>query len=471
MMSSTPTRLLAFLAPLVISLPLLAEVIRKYVYPSNLVLPLAEILAVFVALALFQRLPVNRATAVLGALIVASIAWGLLTIAFGHQDFALGMVGLRNFLVPCAFLVIGASLGNTFTSDRFTGLLHRVFTLWFVALALVAVFQLLVGRDHWLNAIPEGMGDERGGIGDYTVGEVGLDFLFRPTSIFLHTGKLGAVLFVLSSYRLCYAASSYRRNTFWIGRVFDVVVLMVSGQRAAIVGYGLVAVVVGLMRSGRRSLAVVVMAVALGAIGLAIFGWVTASGGSESIGIGALIFMRTVSGVVDIPLRVADNVIAPLEYVLAHYALSPAGLGAFSFGSAQFGGQPLYEVVPIGTAENAWLRLLAEQGLLGLVLAGAFWIALVFYSVMAWRNARMVSVSWVHGKSDLTTLALCPALILAVLLLWANTHDVLGNVTVMSLFMVTFGAAMNWLQRRDLRGGKKTKSLTEILKVSGRAVR
>lgn len=59
----------------------------------------------------------------------------------------------------------------------------------------VAVLQLVLGRDHWLNFLPPAAGsDERQGIGDYTFREFGFAELFRPTSSFLHSGKFGEIV-------------------------------------------------------------------------------------------------------------------------------------------------------------------------------------------------------------------------------------------------------------------------------------
>lgn len=70
-------------------------------------------------------------------------------------------------------------------------------------MGVVAVLQLILGPTHPINRIHEGLGaDHLHGIGSYTVGNVGIEWLFRPTSIFLHTGKFGQIAFILATYCL-----------------------------------------------------------------------------------------------------------------------------------------------------------------------------------------------------------------------------------------------------------------------------
>lgn len=423
-------------ATAVICLPLLAEVVRKYILASNFVLLVADLLALSVAGALVARVA-TRPVLILTAATLGLVCWKLISVVLGHQNVTLGLIGIRNFIVPCAFLIAGVVLCRTLGMDRTAALIHKTFTVWLTVMSAVMVAQLLVGRDHWLNAVPEGLGDETAGIGDYTVGDIGLDFLFRPTSIFLHTGKSGSVAFVLTTYRLFYAVGT--GMSFWrLSRnvLLDLTVLLLSGQRAAMLGYAIALLISFLMRAQQSMALRLVWLSVYGVVAAVVMTGVGSALERDDLNLAKLIFARFVSGLADVPLRVADNIVAPAGYVWELYALVPAGAGAFSLGAKAFGGQLLYEVVPIGTAENSWLRLLGEEGVIGLLGGLAFWGGLMSYALfLAMRRKEM------SGQSELLRkrLSLGAAFVLGVLLFWANTHDVLGNTTVMSLSMVLFG--------------------------------
>lgn len=321
--------------------------------------------------------------------------------------------------------------------DRTAALIHKTFTIWLTVLGAVMLAQLVVGRDHWLNTIPEGLGDDTSGIGDYTVGEMAIEFLFRPTSIFLHTGKAGAVAFVLTSYRLFYGVAtgmSFGRLARDV--LLDLTVLLLSGQRAAMLGYALALLVSFLMRARQSVVVRLIWLSAYGVIATVVLAGVGSAIESDEMSLTKLIFARFTSGLADVPLRLADNVVAPASHVWEQYALVPAGAGAFSLGARAFGGQLLYEAVPIGTAENSWLRLLAEEGVIGLVCGLLFWGGLLSYALFSAMTSKDVSE---QGEPLGKRLSLGAAFVLGILLFWANTHDILGNALVMSLSMVLLG--------------------------------
>ena len=428
-------------AMLFFSLPLLAEVFRKYVLPSNDVIVVCDTLAALIAAVLFVLRPSRRSTYIAVAAGALS-AWGLVTVLFGHQDVTLGLVGLRAILVPAFYLVGSVQLVRRLGGSATAVVLYRVVTFWLVVVGTVATLQLLGGRGHWLNYLPPELGgDERQGIGDYTFGEFGVPELFRPASIFLHTGKFGAVVFVLAAYRLCHSTAARQRAGRWAAqRLLELAVILASGQRAAVLGFVILCAVLWLRRA-QKMRALVLSAVVAGV-------WViAATPGARwqdwEPGVPQLMVSRAVSGFVDIPERFRDNLLQPVGYVVDRFGLTGDGIGAFSLGSAPWGGVPLYEVVPVGNAENSWLRIIAEQGMIGLVLEAFFLVGLVWASWTAWRRSTEGRPGRCSGGNEPRLVLLCPGMILAVLLLWANTHDVLGNVTVMSLALALFGVPLS----------------------------
>lgn len=424
-------------ALLFFSLPLLAEVFRKYVFPWNGVLVASDVLAALIAAVLFVLRPSRRSvyiTVAVGAL----SAWGVVTVLFGHQDRMLGLVGLRAILVPAFYLIGAVQLARRLGGSATAGVIYRVATFWLVVIGAVATLQLLVGRRHWLNYLPPELGaDERQGIGDYTFAEFGLPELFRPTSIFLHTGKFGAVAFVLAAFRLFYSTASGQKGAHWVaGRLLELAILLLSGQRAAVVGF--VFLSAGLWLAQAKKSNALVLRALLACVVVVAATWGILRQDWEP-GVLQLVALRAYSGFLDIPERFRSNVLEPAGYVADRFGLTGEGIGAFSLGSGPWGGVPLYEVVPVGSAENSWLRIIAEQGMIGLVLQASFWVGLVWASWTAWRRSTEGWPGRGSGGNEPRLVLLCPGMILAVLLLWANTHDVLGNVTVMSLALALFG--------------------------------
>ncbi len=358
-----------------------------------------------------------------------------MTIILGHQDLVLGAIGIRSLLVPCAFFIIGITLRRNLGLHEAAIIINKTFTFWLIIIGIVMIAQLLVGREHWLNALPDTLGgDGREGIGDYTVGEVSVYLIFRPVSIFLHTGKLGSVVFVLATFRLFYAFSKGLASAQLMRSVIlDIMLILVTGQRAAIIGY-FIALIICLVLYTKTPLKVLSYIFAIFSVCYILLNSYI---DVDNTNIGMLFLMRAASGLSDISTRGTDNLIAPANYVWDAYALTPAGAGAFSLGAESFGGKPLYDVVPNGTAENSWLRLLAEEGFVGLIGNILFWGGLFIYIIFSYVTREKL---YIDGKQNIKLILLGAAYIIGILLLWANTHDILGNSTVMSLCMLVAGA-------------------------------
>jgi hypothetical protein len=307
-----------------------------------------------------------------------------------------------------------------------------------------------LGPDHPINRLPTDIaGDEAQGTGSYTVGVLGLSWLFRPTSIFLHFGKYGQVAFVLATYSAFYRAGAIRVGTKWLSLwLLEVVVLVLSGQRAAMLLYA-VALVVLFLFYGHRARIVAFMcfsALALATIDLA----VPSDTRSGVIALARLVSLRVLSGFHDVPERLSNNVIQPIAYAAGRWAMVGEGLGAFSVGSSAFGGRPLYEAIPAGTAENSWLRIMAEQGLPGLIAYAMTWGTLLLLALYRWSQWRGWS-SPGRGRDLGGCILLFVIFELVALASWANTHDVLGNVTTMAVAMGFVGVICLGFRRRPAR--------------------
>lgn len=421
----------------VLSLPLLAEVVRKWIYPSNGVIAGAEAVLLVVAM-LSARVWLGARVRAVVALGLASVSWALLSVMVGHNDPALGAVGLRGVAMPLVGLLIGVSVRRRLGTRGMPEAIYKFCGFWLLVMGVVAALQLWLGRGHWINDIsPALLADERMGIGDYTAGSLAVEWLFRPTSIFLHTGKFGLVAYVLASYRLFYRSWAQPGALRWLLYTgLELLLLVVTGQRAAVVLYLGALAVIGLAFAGGEE------GLKGRLIGLSVFVVIGMSGivlSTADDPVALVVGGRILSAFPDAVYRVRDNLIVPLGVVLQEWLLMGEGAGAFSLGSAQFGGRPLYEAVAVGTAENGWLRIVAEEGVVGAMLTAALF-GLV--ASAAARGARRRGVSDSEALRESRGVLWWVVFAVISVAAWANTHDVLGNTTGMFFVFSFAGMAM-----------------------------
>ncbi len=420
-----------------ISLPLLAEVVRKYIYPNNAVLEAGEAVLLAVATSLILARPLRPTIRVLAWLSV-SVCWALVTVVYGHQNIALGIIGLRPFISATAVLVVSVHLFQRI-GLRAAAWIYTLSSAWLLLMGGVAAAQLALGPLHPINTLPEGLGaDERHGIGDYTAHEYDVNGnfdVFRPTSIFLHTGKFGQVAAMLAMYCLFYrAAANITGFRAACAVTLELATLLISGQRAGIIFY-LVAFLFLVFRRLNNTISrgLLVTVVAISTILVVSFEPLRLI---DEGGVVALVIARIWSGFTDSTLRFKDNFMVVLPQVLDKFGLFGAGSGAFSLGSGSFGGRPLYEVVDVGTAENQWLRLYAEIGFPGVILVG--W-------AIAWLGYLAVRLSYRTAVGESAEVALRRKLapfylyVLIMLFVWGFTHDVLGSTTTIAAAFSSYG--------------------------------
>ncbi len=407
---------------------LFAEILQKYVFWNRTPILIGDVLIICVSLIAITR---HGSRNVRMALVwcIVSIAWGILTVIAGHGGLMLGLIGIRTSVLPVCSLVIGAALLRSLPLERANRFLFLSSLVWLIIITFVALIQIILGRAHSINILPEGLGgDERHGIGDFEgydlryIGE-----LFRPTSIFLHTGKYGQVSFVLSAFALASSSGRWGYKSLLVA-VLGALSVGLSGQRAAMIGYLLCVIYV---LSSRMSLSG-----ALGAftgIGMVLVAVCYAI----DKGLPISIWYRFFSLVEAIPSRVRENVVEPISDIWYESGMLGSGAGTFSLGSAGFGGAPLYEIIAKGAAENSWLRIWAEQGLVGVFIWTAGYFAAIIQGVRA--------ACWSRRSGDqrvINVLSLNGVLTLMVIGLWSNTHDVIGNTTTMIMAMYYCGAIL-----------------------------
>src|ERR1017187_582840 len=218
---------------LLLNTPLVAEVVRKYFLHSDFVVLLPEALVLVVgACVLVKGTGFPRLLPFafwMSAWLY--LAWGLIGEMRSNNPLPIFLVGLGTTVLPFFHLAVSVAYCRNNPSVA----INRLFwctSLWLVPIGIVAIAQIYFGQDSWFSQY--GLGEI--GNGDYSVDGRAVEGLFRPTSIFMHTGKFGQTIFALILFKFC--VLFYRRSRpplFVILLVlWDIGVAIISGQRSAL---------------------------------------------------------------------------------------------------------------------------------------------------------------------------------------------------------------------------------------------
>lgn len=300
--------------------------------------------------------------------------------------------------------------------------LLRVAGGWIVIVLAIAIVQVVSGREAPINRLPALSGVDGAGIGDFTVNGVVVGDLFRPTSLFMHTGRFGQFAFVAGTIATFAAILRPPQATASLMAVAGLACVLVSGQRAAIVlgVTGTIATAVLARRAG-VALRLVIGVALVGATAMLIDGHLRDA-----------VLLRSMSGFTAIRDRFGSNSEGTWE-ALEEFGLVGKGIGYFSFGALPFGGEIFYDYMALRGApqlENGWLRVLGETGLVGLAVFGATYLYLITGALR----------SGLRGTGDSQVVGLLAAWIGLSAGFWAITHDVFGNYLFMLWWFVLAGA-------------------------------
>jgi hypothetical protein len=404
---------------------LVAEVLRRFFGWSDVAYGLADVIVLSVAFAVITKYGVrldNRIIAafgIYGFLGVAGHLWS------GHP-IILVAVGLRPLVLGLAVYVIAEIA--FFRSPDASHIAKSALSVWLLVITVVAAYQIDAGVSAPINQIE---GVPRGGRGNPYGG---LDWLFRPTSIFMHTGRFGQFTFFLA---LIFVLPILSRRPHSLGEwslaTISLFAVLISGQRAAFVLLILAILgVIFLQKRGR-------LAFRAGGLLAAIFGLAAAANA------------RVLEAVVD---RVVSGFLGGFERVAEQgagwctgfmtYPLLGEGLGFFSLGGERFGGEIYYSYMGRfgGGGENSWLSIQGEVGILGVA---AFAVGLLLIVSRALR--AYICTGGVNGKNWEWHIA--AAVFPLALSLWALTHHVFSNYLHMIALFTLFGASAA-LERRGL---------------------
>ena len=424
----------------IINLPLLAEVLRKYVYQRDSIffaMATIVLLSVLALLFLQKSRVLNSLPLGIWAALFAFYSWAFINEVVANRALFTFLIGLGTMFLPVAYMLVS----NVYFQQG-EGAVHRVFlcvNFWLALILAAALLQIYLGRDHALTTY--GLGST--GIGDYSVGGRTVEWLFRPTSIFTHTGKFGQALFCLVLFKWSYlAVTKSPINRVWsLSICLDVLAVVVSGQRANFIFLGLSAGLLLLYKASREGGRIIGRLFGYSVIGIVVIAMVWLVPGLMSSGTLDLVFDRLLSGVYDIPHRLDDNFILPFSAVIDEYFIFGEGLGHFTLGAANYGGFLVYKTVDMpGLGENSWIRMIAEVGVIGTIL----------YLTILFQLLRLAVRSVVsRRRQDNEVVALFFAIWLGSIMLWANTHDVFGNMIVTSLAFALGGGVLHIKKYHD----------------------
>lgn len=408
-----------------LNLPLLQEVTRKYFIYSDLVFVGADILVLGAAIAIGLQGNLNLRSAPRIFLLLSAVFMTLTSVNHMVSGNNIGIygVGLRATFLPIIYMLVSARYVSAVESGY-----DRIFVcvnIWILIIGVMALLQVILGKGHPINEV---WGTSALGVGDFATTEKGvlIPGMFRPTSIFTHTGKFGQVIFTLVLFKWCYLllSATKRSRLPYVFMLFDLVVIFVSGQRAALMFLALAIILLTIInfRYPGASLRRIIIPVLLILAGL--FGaWVAKPD------LATAVYDRFGSVITAIPIRLEGNLFLPIQTMLEDYLFSGEGLGYFTFGSRLFGGHQVYEIKMEGLGESSLIRLCGEAGVL------ATMILVIAYLILVARGFR---ISKRGAGTSIGSAALFFSIWIICLMFWSNTADVFANSIV-----TTFGFALS----------------------------
>ncbi len=410
---------------MVLNLPLLSEVIRKYWLRYDVVFLVADSMAAVTFLILMVRGKIRYHLPVMFyALSLLFLLWVFIQQAISGGSAVFFLLGVRAAFFPLVYLFISAYYISQFKEA--VRLLFYVATGWVLAACAVGVLQIFLGPHHPINAVWGVLGK---GIGNYDGVKNGpiVKGLFRPTSIFTHTGKFGQTAFLLVLFRwtvLAFAGLKFRPWAYVLV-LADLLTISVSGQRGAFLFLSTSVLVMAyfLARAGRAAFLKWLFAVAtFGVVVAAVVVFLPTYGGA--------LLSRFESVIHEIPHRLEGNLFNSAEFTFQNFPFFGKGLGYFTLGAQGFGGEVVMEALGVG--ESSFNRITCEVGVFGAMILGSMWVLILIRALATFR-ARTGSGA---GASSLFYF-----LWLVSMYCWCNTADVFSN-TVSTFAAAALGGAL-----------------------------
>jgi O-antigen ligase len=395
---------------------------RKYALPIRELLSVGELVVWIGALyALFAIKSKQIWNVVLFLYLI--VFWYLFSALLSGVDHFSIILGLRPHLTFLAAIIIGYFISTRDSRYAILRYLYSANLFWVLFILVLVIVQIVTGPSSFASTGFFSQDELKigyfGGAGD----ELGR-LLTRQTGPFTSTGKLGKVSFYLASFLICFALfSSVGKLRALIAIIASLALMLLSGQRAAflflVLTLLLLVAVLGVQqrRSMLRGLFLILFSVAAAFTASIFYNSYMVSG----------LLQRATSVFADVDDRFARNFLEPFNDVFLLGGIVGQGPGSYSMASVYSGGQTLTK--SIGGAENSYLTLLAEVGLIGLLL----YLALSGYLLSL--CAKLVSRARNIASSLLIFSVIVAGMLLSTLA-WAITHDAFNSTT--SMYMLGF---------------------------------
>lgn len=401
---------------ILLSIALLSEVVRKYFFVNNVIFLFSDVLMILIGIYVIfsMRTSVNWWYCII---LMCYFFWGAFPYFFNNRSVILIVVGMRPFVIALMYYAISFKIAENDGLNSF----FKFAIFWSMVMGVVSILQLALGKEHWINLLPGDKGNEVQGIGDYTIDGKSIAGLFRPTSIFMHTGKFGQAFFVLAVSIITKLSFMKKMTVFgYVALLFVVIVVFITGQRSAMVLFFLFGMYVLVLNKK---------------IDLKFFSFVFV--------LSCIVMIYIPMEYVEFPVeRALSGVFGAKERfsgtmsnawsVLDSYWLSGEGLGFFTFGSSSYGGTIIYKFDPrFRSTENTWLRIIGETGVIGVLLIMICFLYIILRMRYIAKNVEKKD-KWVAYTAMFCASGFS---------VWGITHDIIGNYLTMSLLFTFVGAS------------------------------
>jgi O-antigen ligase len=404
----------------------MAEIIRRFFYYSVLPYLLADIIFILITIISYKTLHSINIAYILRIFLIY-IIWGVFCLTLNQASPFLIIVGLRPFILALCAFIIASSYFKTGSNPIKTLLNITIF--WVVVTCSIAILQIYLGIDAGINQLPDEVSSSLGGgRGDFVAGngELMVEGLFRPTSIFMHTGRYGQFTFISSIFLISYVMFTNKTSTWYkLATFITFINVILSGQRSS-----LFFLVIGILfmlfyLKNLKSLFTIIIGVSFITIISALF---------ISEDLQSLLIFRFGSAFTESSSRASEQGGALID-LMDYFLLLGKGIGYFTFGSIPFNGEIFYEFVAelnyIG-GENSWLRILGETGLIGLILFGFIVFLLIIQCISNIKKNQVVEENMLHFTAAYSLIAIS---------IWGLTHDVFSNYLMLIFVFFYIGAS------------------------------
>jgi len=411
------------IAIFILQLPFLLELIRRFIFPSAMVLAIID---VFVYIFFMKAISAGsiKNSEFYKNILISIVVYGMFSTFLTHKSLYLMYVGIRPLVLMVMYYSISEYIfirANRSDFKRF----YYFFIFWQIFIASLSFAQLLLGSENPINFLPEGASDDLNSVVKYEDSDI-----FRPSSIFLFAGKYGQVAFFMATLPIVFVIGGIKNKLIYTLLIFGIIGLFISGQKAGIISFLIISLMAIVYFKNYKILIPITY---IGIIILLSLLFVPAVLKED---FSYIIFDKIIEGFSIISSRSDDNFFSVYRPILNNLSLMGTGVGGLQ-----------YSVMDISSffieIENSTLRIIAEWGFIGYSVYVASVLYLIFGKKYLYsRNLNKNNLTMYAKILNFATLA-----IFILLLFWSNTHDVFGNYLSCIILASIAGAASGFTLR------------------------